>query len=199
MLTGISTLSIGDVNPLTQAYVEPPGFAWADLYQDIPQSLLITSDIYPPPLVQSWYWSLMNMVLFLVLAWYVPQSIWVDVRYLDSVLPDEFGVRQKPLFFLHKSYWGFTKKAKDAQPRDLNAWLSNVSAHHRQKSTPKPPTLSFLTLFRRNKSPSPNLSKTSRFARRFHRNHKLKSENETSTSDLSASSSLDPPEKPHAD
>lgn len=76
MLTGISTLSIGDVNPLTQAYIEPPGFAWADLYKDIPESLLITNDVYPPPPVESWYWSIMNMVLFLVLAWYpVPLEV----------------------------------------------------------------------------------------------------------------------------
>lgn len=35
MLTGISTLSIGDVNSLSQEYIDPPGFAWADLYKDI--------------------------------------------------------------------------------------------------------------------------------------------------------------------
>src|SRR5277367_1304453 len=175
MLTGISTLSIGDVNPLTQAYIEPPGFAWADLYQDIPQSLLLTSEIYPPPPIESWYWSIMNMVLFLVLAWYGPLLDNVDGRYLDSVLPDEFGVKQKPLFFLHKSYWGFTKSAIDAQPRDLNTWLSNVSAHHRQKSTPKPPKRSFLNLFPQPKSPSPNPHKPSFFTRLFHHTHKLTS------------------------
>jgi hypothetical protein len=70
MLTGISTLSIGDVNSLTQAYIAPPGFAWADLYKDIPQDLLITNNVSPPPPVESWYWSIMNMILFLVLAWY---------------------------------------------------------------------------------------------------------------------------------
>lgn len=70
MLTGISTLSIGEVNFLSQEYIDPPGFAWADLYKDIPQSLLIKKEIFPPPPVESWYWSIMNIVLYLVLAWY---------------------------------------------------------------------------------------------------------------------------------
>jgi hypothetical protein len=69
MLTGISTLAIGDVNPLSQQYIPPVGFAWADLYKLIPDDLIVT-DATPPPPVQSWYWSIMNMFLFLILAWY---------------------------------------------------------------------------------------------------------------------------------
>jgi hypothetical protein len=70
MLTGISTLAIGDVNALSQEYIQPPGFTWGDLYLDIPQDLLVTDNIYPPPPIESWYWSIMNIFLFLVLAWY---------------------------------------------------------------------------------------------------------------------------------
>ena len=75
MLTGISTLSIGDVNSLSQQYIDPPGFGWSDLYNPIPTDLLITSDVFPPPPVESWYWSIMNMFLFLVLAWYPPYPL----------------------------------------------------------------------------------------------------------------------------
>jgi hypothetical protein len=69
MLSGISTLSIGDVNALTQQYISPPGFSWSDLYKDVPPDLLIANEIFPPPPIESWYWSIMNMILFLVLAW----------------------------------------------------------------------------------------------------------------------------------
>jgi ATPase subunit of ABC transporter with duplicated ATPase domains len=56
-------------------------------------------------------------------------------RYLDSVLPDEFGVRRKPLFFLKKEYWGFKSKQPD---RDLQTWLADVSAQFAAQSNPKP-------------------------------------------------------------
>jgi hypothetical protein len=68
-LAGISTLAIGDVNNLSQEYISPRGFAWADLYKRIPQELLF-NDATPPPPIQSWYWSIMNIGLFLLLAWY---------------------------------------------------------------------------------------------------------------------------------
>jgi ABC-type multidrug transport system fused ATPase/permease subunit len=138
-LTGISTLSIGDVNSLSQEYISPPGFTWADLYKDIPSDLLVTSDIFPPPPIQSWCWSIMNMFLFLTLAW-----------YLDSILPDEYGVRQKPFFFIHKSYWGYDNSEQENQSRDLQTWQTMASAHYIQNSTPKPSKGSIFTrLFRR--------------------------------------------------
>jgi hypothetical protein len=68
VLAGLSTFAIGDVNFLSQEYIPPPGFAWADLYKRIPPELLST-DAIPPSPVQSWYWSIMNIVLFLLLAW----------------------------------------------------------------------------------------------------------------------------------
>src|ERR1700724_188563 len=92
MLTGISTLSIGDVNAISQQYLPPPGFAWADLYKDIPQNLLISSSIYPPPPVDSWYWSIMNMVLFLVLAWYISRFLLIlGILILSSLMNSEFA------------------------------------------------------------------------------------------------------------
>ena len=73
-----------------------------------------------------------------------------NYRYLDSVLPDEFGVRQKPLFFLNKSYWGLKSKSAETKHRDLSTWLTTTSAHYTQKSTPKTPKPNFLSnIFRR--------------------------------------------------
>ena len=133
MLSGISILSIGDVNSLTQAYIPPSGFAWADLYKDVPVNLLLVSDNSPPPPVESWYWSIMNMVLYLVLSW-----------YLDSVLPDEFGIREKPLFLFKRTYWGFKPKKKK-EGRDLQAWVNQITAQYSQKcqlNQPKAPLFS---------------------------------------------------------
>jgi ABC-type glutathione transport system ATPase component len=90
----------------------------------------------------------MNMFLFLILAW-----------YLDSILPDEYGVRQKPFFFIHKSYWGYDNSEQENQSRDLQTWQSMASAHYIQNSAPKPSKGSLFTrLFRR---PNTFTSKTS--------------------------------------
>jgi hypothetical protein len=69
VLADISTFTIGDVNPLSQEYIPPRGFAWADLYASIPLDLLSHTDATPPAPIQSWYWMIMNMGLYLVLAW----------------------------------------------------------------------------------------------------------------------------------
>lgn len=68
MLASISTLATGDVNPLSEAYIPPQGFAWANLYQTLSSNLL-QGDESPPIPINSWYWSLMNMLLYLLLAW----------------------------------------------------------------------------------------------------------------------------------
>ena len=68
VLAGISTLAIGDVNFLSQEYIAPPGFSWADIYKTIPTDL-VASDAIPPPPIQSWYWSIMNIALYFSLAW----------------------------------------------------------------------------------------------------------------------------------
>jgi hypothetical protein len=70
VLAGISTLAIGDVNFLSGNYIPPLGFSWNDMYYGIPPELLFT-DAIPPAPVQSWYLSLMNIVLYLLLAWYL--------------------------------------------------------------------------------------------------------------------------------
>jgi ABC-type multidrug transport system fused ATPase/permease subunit len=81
----------------------------------------------------------MNMFLYLILGW-----------YLDSILPDEFGVRQKPLFFLSKTYWGYNNTNQEHNNRDLQNWQKTVSAQFTQKSSPKPPKRSlFAKLFKR--------------------------------------------------
>jgi ABC-type multidrug transport system fused ATPase/permease subunit len=150
MLTGISTLAIGDVNSLSQQYIPPQGFSWSDLYQLIPDDLIIT-DATPPPPVQSWYWSIMNMALFLILGW-----------YLDSVLPDEFGVRQHPLFLFRPTYWGFNRKKTTEKP-DLQAWLTSVSDHHAAISSPSSSKRNLFSRLFHRRAPTPDLTPTSSF------------------------------------
>ena len=76
-------------------------------------------------------------------------------RYLDAVLPDEFGVRQKPFFFLEKSYWGFKTASTETQPRDLATWLTTISTQHMQKSAAKPYKHNLLTQLFHRKPKSP--------------------------------------------
>src|SRR2546423_15676722 len=78
----------------------------------------------------------------------------LNCRYLDSVLPDEFGVRQKPLFFLSKSYWGFSSINPEDRDRDLNTWLTNLSAQHALLSQPRTSKRHFITSFFHRKSKS---------------------------------------------
>jgi ABC-type multidrug transport system fused ATPase/permease subunit len=92
----------------------------------------------------------MNMLLYLILGW-----------YLDSVLPDEFGVRQKPLFFLSKTYWGYNNTNQEHNDRDLENWQQIVSAQFTQKSTPNPAKRSFFAkLFKRSYPMTKTISDT---------------------------------------
>lgn len=52
-------------------------------------------------------------------------------RYIDSILPDEFGVSESALFFLSRTYWKRDKQSKDL---DLAAWLERVQQEYRKKS-----------------------------------------------------------------
>lgn len=49
-------------------------------------------------------------------------------RYFDAIVPDEFGVREKILFFLKRQYWGFGKRYKEE--KDLASWTTKIQAQH---------------------------------------------------------------------
>lgn len=68
----------------------------------------------------------MNTFLFVLLAW-----------YFDSVLADEYGIREKPFFFLQPKYWGFGDAHR--ADRDLSAWLDKVRQHHSKTSVSNAP------------------------------------------------------------
>jgi len=52
-------------------------------------------------------------------------------RYLDSILPDEYGVRETPLFFLSRNYWGFNQANQDV---DIATAIRNVQKEYKLKS-----------------------------------------------------------------
>ena len=116
ILTGIASYSTGDVNSLTQLYEPSQGFSWSDLYQPIPSSL-VPLDADPPAPIQSWYWMIMNIALYLLIAW-----------FLDSILPDEYGKRQPFWFFCKTSYWGWdSKKDRTINVKD---WIQHTNTAH---------------------------------------------------------------------
>ncbi|KAI9098683.1 hypothetical protein DFS34DRAFT_618514 [Phlyctochytrium arcticum] len=101
----ISTYTTGKLDSLTNTFIEGPGFAWSTIYQKLPDNLrpVYGSGDVPdiPPLVQSWYLLLMNMLVYGILTW-----------YLDAVIKDEFGWSYPPYFFLTPEYWGLGRRGK---------------------------------------------------------------------------------------
>ncbi|CAG8565940.1 2194_t:CDS:2 [Paraglomus brasilianum] len=101
----ISKLSTGKFDFLTETIIKGPGFKYHDLFDPIPKEYLPTYDaagrtpIVPAP-IQSWYLFLMNIGLYCLLTW-----------YFDKILPDEFGTRRSPVFFLYPSFWGIKFKS----------------------------------------------------------------------------------------
>ncbi|CAG8573287.1 3953_t:CDS:2 [Acaulospora colombiana] len=110
----LSNLTAGKLDQLTQTVIPGPGFHWSDLYNSIPSKFITpysasgSTPVVPAP-VQSWYFLLMNIVLYSFLTW-----------YFDKVIPDEFGNYRNPLFFLTPSYYGIKFK----KSADLNTWLA---------------------------------------------------------------------------
>ena len=117
MFLDISTSTTGRLDELTNTYVAGPGFPWSSLFQTIPSNLLPT---YPdgtkpsvPAPVISWYLLIMDILLYAILTW-----------YLDQVLPDQFGYRISPLFFLKPSYWGLKLPNRHSSTRQK--WLKDI-------------------------------------------------------------------------
>ncbi|KAJ3034928.1 ATP-binding cassette sub- A member 1 [Rhizophlyctis rosea] len=111
----IVTYTTGQLDSLTSTYIPGPGFHWSSLYAAIPVELRPTygdasiPDIPAP--VQSFYYLLMNMAIFGALTW-----------YFDNVIPNEFGYRSPPWFFLTPSYWGIELGSRKGVKEDQ--WLA---------------------------------------------------------------------------
>jgi hypothetical protein len=94
----IVTLTTGQLDILTNAYIPGPGFPWSQLYEKIPSKVLpsyggaVTSAPFP---VDAWYFMLMNCGFYGFLLW-----------FFDNVIPNEFGYSRPVWFFLLPSYWG---------------------------------------------------------------------------------------------
>ncbi|RIA85383.1 hypothetical protein C1645_781967 [Glomus cerebriforme] len=99
----ISNLASGNLDELTQTLIPGPGFKWNDLYKRIDDKPEV-----PAP-IQSLYFLLMNIVFYSILTW-----------YFDKVIPNEYGNRRNPLFFLTPSYYGIKFKKNF----NLQGWLN---------------------------------------------------------------------------
>ena len=102
----IATLSSGSFDFATDTVVPGPGFPWSQLYEPIPKSSQPTFGTFNFPLpVQALYFMLWNIVFYALLTW-----------YFDNVIPDEFGQRRPPYFFVQPSYWGCRSRKRRAPP-----------------------------------------------------------------------------------
>ncbi|CAI2183574.1 14848_t:CDS:2 [Funneliformis geosporum] len=112
----ISNLSSGKLDVLTQTLIPGSGFKWKNLYEKVDDKFLPSYntehlDLKPdvPAPIQSWYFLLMNIAFYAILTW-----------YFDKVIPDEYGNRKSPLFFLTPSYYGIKLRSDF----DLQRWLN---------------------------------------------------------------------------
>ncbi|KAI8915746.1 hypothetical protein EDD86DRAFT_186239 [Gorgonomyces haynaldii] len=115
----ISTFTTGKPSAITGTYAVGPGLPWSSLYKPVPSSLLPFygdgSVPTPPPPIEAMYNLIWNTVLYGFLTW-----------YLDLVIPNEFGKRMPPWFFLTKSYWG-----GDSHKVDYEQWHHQQTQHTR--------------------------------------------------------------------
>lgn len=121
----ISNLSSGKIDRLTQTLIPGPGFKWNDLYEIMDDKFLPSYDAKHPEIkpavpapVQSFYFFLMNIVLYSILTW-----------YFDKVIPDEYGNRRNPLFFLTPSYYGVNIRKNFQLQGWLNRYNKSVDDH----------------------------------------------------------------------
>ncbi|KAJ1539609.1 ATP-binding cassette sub- A member 1 [Nowakowskiella sp. JEL0078] len=118
MFLDISTRTTGKLDSLTGTYIAGDGFAWDDLYTKTSSKLLPTYGGYTPDVpnpVDALGLMIMNVFFYLFLTW-----------YLDCVIPNEFGKRLPPWFFLLPEYWGISllKSKHNSQVSDV--WLQRV-------------------------------------------------------------------------
>ncbi|KNE56287.1 hypothetical protein AMAG_02112 [Allomyces macrogynus ATCC 38327] len=115
LFMSISAMTTGKFDVLTGTTIKGPGFQWSDLYRKLPSSVLpvYSTDgaaVDVPVPATFFYLMLMNIGVYSLLTW-----------YLDKVIPDEYGRRYAPYFFLTPSYWGFGGNESTA----LNEFIDN--------------------------------------------------------------------------
>jgi hypothetical protein len=98
MFLDITTCTTGKLDEFTGTFIPGPGMDWSGLYKAVPDQVQPiyfdgTRPNIPPP-VTNFYLFLMNIAFYGCLTF-----------YLDNVVPDEFGNRLKPWFFLTRRYW----------------------------------------------------------------------------------------------
>ena len=108
LLTSISSLSVGDVNSFTGAYIPPKGFGWKNFYEPIGESSLVDRNTTPPAPNVAMLFLLMNIGLWCLVGW-----------YLDAVLPDDYGMRRSIFFPFTRQYWLSRRFRKDV---DVQKW-----------------------------------------------------------------------------
>ena len=112
MFLDITTYTTGKRDELTDTFIPGPGFSWRKLYEPLPLGLLpyYESNTHEVPRpVQSWYLLILNIVMYLVLTW-----------YLDSVIPDAFGSYRPWYFIVSPQYCRLKKKEA---PTTKETWL----------------------------------------------------------------------------
>ncbi|KAF9207623.1 ATP-binding cassette sub- A member 1 [Haplosporangium sp. Z 27] len=103
----MSLFATGRLDRLTQTYIPGPGFHWSDMYNKIPTSFTPTYNAegtrHPdvPAPIQSWYFMLMNIGVFIILT-----------LYFDQVVADDYGNKRHPFFLLDPSFYGLHIRKK---------------------------------------------------------------------------------------
>jgi hypothetical protein len=100
----VSLSTTGKYDVLTDTTIEGEGFAFSDLYVKLANDRLPSygaegrkPDV--PTSSTSMCLMLMNIAIYFFLAW-----------YLEHVIPDEYGRKEAPWFFLTKQFWGIEKE-----------------------------------------------------------------------------------------
>nr|KAJ3412950.1 ATP-binding cassette sub- A member 1 [Polyrhizophydium stewartii] len=116
----ITTVTTGRLDALTGTLQPGSTFDFNTLTHKLPTELVPqmgqTTPVDVPEPIQAWYMLIMNMAIFTVLTW-----------YFDNVLPDEYGARKPPYFFVLPTYWGAepANASEDAMREWLKANLSD--------------------------------------------------------------------------
>lgn len=117
MFLDITTCTTGKLDEFTGTFIPGPGMDWSGLYSPLLEHLRpiypdgTRPDISPP--VTNFYFFLINIAFYGFLTF-----------YFDNVLPDEFGNRLTPWFFMSKRYW----LPQESQEEKLNVMDKMISS-----------------------------------------------------------------------
>ncbi|KAH9245889.1 hypothetical protein BASA81_016591 [Batrachochytrium salamandrivorans] len=114
----ISTVTFGRVDAQTGTKSQGGSFQWSNMFSPLPQNLVPAYNqaegVNVPLPIQAWYMLIMNCFFYGLLMW-----------YFDNVLPDEFGAKRPPYFFLTPAYWGL--EGAEASDTNLRDWVKRFS------------------------------------------------------------------------